>query len=208
MTRITDRDGLVKARYGYKNGRMLLSVLLIAALSMLLPVAVFAVGGSPVSGETKRVETTLDALAEMREDAEVVTTFQEGDHIFLTEETDDWYEVFYEGELLYIKKGSGSHGGVNAGTGKSGVGNTVRSGSNKKQSKPELSDVDTAELEKELQEEAAANEARAEVLEEYREAARRAGIWRTVIVIIVAGIVIAVVVSSVIRGRKRGAVDG
>lgn len=188
-----------KWKYGwYRIARAGMAMAAVFLISTVMYGTAYAANGSPVSGEPKEVLTDMQALSEMREDASVVVEFSEGDYIFVTEETEEWYTIFYQGSFLYISKNEKHDSAAdNSGAGSSGRNRTESSSDS-----PKVGDIDTDELTKEFAEEAAANEVWSDSLETQREAAKKAGIWRTAIILVAAGIVVAVFVSSILRRRK------
>ena len=130
------------------------------------------------------------------DDAETIFTYDEGDYIYVTDETlDSWYIVYCQGRTGYINK--------NASQGMEAVqdGQGVQSEQNA-QAILEVEEIDIEALDDELAVLEVENKLIAEGIERYLAEARRSRIWGIVIVLLVIGIFAVGIVSS-IRAEKK-----
>lgn len=131
------------------------------------------------SGTVMKAEKETAMKAEPETSAETLMTFEKGSLIFVLGETaEGWYHVRYQSMEGYVEKEGMS-----------------------------VQEMDVEGLDAEM----AANEAETkmvvEVVEKYREDARRSKVWGTVIVVLVAGIFATGIVSAV-RSNKTDAEGG
>ena len=135
------------------------------------------------STETKfdrfmRVLQRIDVKAKPNDDAETLFTFDEGDYISVTGETENgWYIVYYQGQTGYINK-------------------------NVSLDIMEEEELDIEALDDEFATQEVENKLIAEGVERYLAEARRSKIWGVIIVLLVIGIFVVGIIST-IRAEKK-----
>lgn len=127
------------------------------------------------TGQIMTLSEDSKAYAAQDKNSEVVQSFTAGDTVFVVDTTDNWYQIFYKGETLYIPINSITEEDVEEA---------------QKQAEEQAQAV-SEELEKAEKVEMAS----IELLEKQRISQRNALIWKIVIVALVAAIII---VSAVI----------
>ncbi len=107
--------------------------------------------------------------------AEVIMSYQKGDFVFVTGETaDGWYRAIYQDKIGYIPKDSLS-----------------------------LQEIDVAALDEEMAQTEEEAKFVVEVVERYRDQARRSKIWGGVIIVLVLGIFATGIISGITSAKKR-----
>lgn len=120
-------------------------------------------------------EETVEMKAAPSDDAEVIMSYQKGDSVFVTGETaDGWYRAIYQDKIGYIPKDSLS-----------------------------LQEIDVAALDEEMAQTEEEAKFVVEVVERYREQARRSKIWGGVIIVLVLGIFATGIISGITSAKKR-----
>lgn len=56
------------------------------------------------SGQVMVLDNDAIAYLQKNESAEQKASFKAGDSVFVTSEDDEWFEIFYKGDVLYIKR--------------------------------------------------------------------------------------------------------
>lgn len=127
------------------------------------------------NGLILKVEKDVDMKAEPEKSAETLKTFEQGSLVFaMGEATDGWYHVLYQGMEGYVEEKGLS-----------------------------VQELDVEGLDAEMAASEAETKLVMEVVEKYREDARRSKIWGTIIVVLVAGI-FGIGIFSVVRSNKSG----
>ena len=126
------------------------------------------------TGQIVTLSEDSKAYSQQDENSEVVHSFLKGETVFVVETTDDWYQIYYQGENLYIPINSITYEDVIEAN---------------KQAE-EQAQIVTEELE----EAEKAEEISLESLERRRISQRNALIWK----IIIAGLVVAIIIVSVV----------
>lgn len=120
-------------------------------------------------------EETVEMKAAPSDDAEVVMSYQKGDSVFVTGETaDGWYRVIYQDKIGYVPMDSLS-----------------------------LQEIDVAALDEEMAQTEEEAKFVVEVVERYRDQARRSKIWGGVIIVLVLGIFATGIISGITSAKKR-----
>ena len=178
MTRISEK--IVAAN-------LLLMVISVLAAGYLLPAYAREGVAETQINLFLRALRQIDAKGKPSDDAETVFTYDEGDHIYVTGETQNgWYIVYYRGQTGYINK--------NVSQGAEAVQNV--------QIALEAEELDIEALDDELAAQEVENKLIAEGVERYLSEARRSKIWGVIIVFLVIGI-FAVGIVSTIRAEKK-----
>ena len=61
-------------------------------------------GTGVAEGVLKQLETDALLVTGRSDDADVALELKSGDYVFVTSEDDEWYEVYYQGDTLYMSK--------------------------------------------------------------------------------------------------------
>lgn len=120
-------------------------------------------------------EESVELKAAPDDGAEVIMSYQKGDFVFVTGETaDGWYRAIYQDKIGYIPKDSLS-----------------------------LQEIDVAALDEEMAQTEEEAKFVVEVVERYRDQARRSKIWGGVIIVLVLGIFATGIISGITSAKKR-----
>lgn len=174
----------------------------IKAVVMITAVLVIA-SGNPVAVRAQEEATEIQVLrfmsatqkvdvkAEPKNNAETIFSYNAGDSVFVTGETQDgWYIVYYQGKTGYIyPKASG-------GQRTPGVQDAA-------QDVLVEQEMDIEALDAELEAMEVENKIIVEEVERYRAEVRRSRIWGAIIVLLVIGIFAVGIVSTVRAERKK-----
>lgn len=127
----------------------------------------------------------VDVKAEPKNNAETIFSYNAGDSVFVTGETNNgWYIVYYQGNIGYIyPKASGGPNGA--------------------QDVLIMQEIDIEALDAELEALEVENKIIVEEVERYRAEVRRSRIWGAIIVLLVIGIFAVGIVSTVRAERKK-----
>ncbi|GFI48012.1 hypothetical protein IMSAGC019_03338 [Lachnospiraceae bacterium] len=166
--------------------RMLVFRMLVAMVFMVMcrPVMVMAQG--EISGDVTSLnqfmtaQERVEAKASPDDSAETIITYEVGDTIFITGETEDgWYIVLYQGKTGYIPV-------------------------DVKENLQEVN-LDVAALDAEMEAEIAEAKLVVEEVERYRAEAKRSRIWGVVIVLLVVAIFAVGIISTIqVKKQKEG----
>ena len=164
------------------NERMIKKIMAVFLVLMAMLVMAYryplSVYARDDSTETKfdrfmRVLQRIDVKAKPNDDAETLFTFDEGDYISVTGETENgWYIVYYQGQTGYINK-------------------------NVSLDIMEEEELDIEALDDELATQEVENKLIAEGVERYLAEARRSKIWGVIIVLLVIGIFVVGIISTI-----------
>ena len=178
----------------------------IKAVVMIAAVLVIA-SGNPAAAHAQEEATEIqvlrfmnatqriDAKAEPNSNAETIFSYDAGDSVLVTGETQDgWYIVYYQGKTGYIyPKASG--------------GNNTPGAQDTSQDVLVEQELDIEALDAELEALQVEDKIIIEEVERYRAEVRRSRIWGTIIVLLVIGI-FAVGIVSTVRAEKKKKEDG
>lgn len=120
-------------------------------------------------------EESVEMKATPDDGAEVIMSYQKGDSVFVTGETaEGWYRAIYQDKVGYIPKAALS---------------------------PQ--EIDVAALDEEMAQTEEEAKFMVEVVERYRDQARRSKIWGGVIIVLVLGIFATGIISGITSAKKR-----
>lgn len=163
--------------------RMLVFRMLVAMVFVVMCFPVLVMAQGEVSGDATSLnqfmtaQERVEAKASPDDSAETIITYEVGDTIFITGETEDgWYTVLYQGKTGYIPV-------------------------DVKENLQEVN-LDVAALDAEMEAEIAEAKLVVEEVERYRAEAKRSRIWGIVIVVLVIAI-FAVGIISTIQVKKK-----
>ncbi len=174
----------------FKKLRIVLPVVMITSLLVTilcysrLSFQSHANEGGAISGTVTELGFDADAYADKDTSSEVKASFSSGDSVFVTEESDGWYRIFYKGEMLYIK-----------------IPDTVNSEPEQQaESQRSISgphDAYIAELDKEFKEQESAVAYLADTVEKQKKARINSLVWKIIIGVLVVAIIVVTVVIAV-----------
>lgn len=154
--------------------KILVLLIAICSIGAMAPVLVYAEEGQQRIEMQQMMEATerIEAREEPDEEAGIVFVYEKGAKVFVIEETgDSWFKVFYQGREGYIP----DKGLV-------------------------LQEMDTVQLDKELETAVMEGEIVAKEVERYRKEEGRSKVWGTVIALLIGGIFAV----GIIAARKQG----
>lgn len=174
----------------------------IKAVVMIAAILVIA-SGNPVDAHAQGEATEIrvlrfmnalqkvDAKAEPNNNAETIFSYDAGDSVFVTGETNNgWYIVYYQGNIGYIYP-------------KTSGGQNTPGAQNTSQDVLVEQEIDIEALDAELEALEVENKIIVEEVERYRAEVRRSRIWGAIIVLLVIGIFAVGIVSTVRAERKK-----
>lgn len=142
----------------------------------------FSEDAQSLSGQVMILSEDTKAYASPSETSEAKQSFSKGESVFVVEEADDWYQIFYKGEQLYIPSSSFDEKALDD------------------------AKEQAAELAQEASDELKAAEKRdvveIETIERQRESYRNSIIWKIVIGVLVAIIIIISVIIGIKNARS------
>lgn len=184
---------------------MLMATLIMAAGCQLPVHAQDGVGPIQFDQFMKTLQP-VDAKAEPDENAETIFSFEAGDYVYVTGETNDgWLIVYYQGQTGYINNNTSQGAGTvqNMEGGQEGSEDEQSTQNNQNgQIILQAEGIDIEALDKELAAQELENKMVAEGIERFFAEARRSKIWGAIIVLLVIGIFAAGIVSA-IRAEKK-----
>ncbi len=140
------------------------------------------VNASNVSGQITALDVDASAYREKDASSEVAMSFSAGDSVYIISEDDQWYEIFYKGENLYIPKEHVSEAAVAEAR------------------------EEAEQLAKEVREEMAIQEkqdaAFSEAYVKYEKSQKNALIWKIVIAVLVVAILATSVIIAINNNKK------
>ena len=71
-------------------------------------IQVFADETANISGTVMTVNMDVSAYEKPDENSSVIVTFKAGENVFVTEKTDEWLKIFYQGKTAYINRNDNS----------------------------------------------------------------------------------------------------
>lgn len=154
--------------------KILVLLIAICSIGAMAPVLVYAEEGQQRIEMQQMMEATerIEAREEPDEEAGIVFVYEKGAKVFVIEETgDSWFKVFYQGREGYTP----DKGLV-------------------------LQEMDTVQLDKELETAVMEGEIVAKEVERYRKEEGRSKVWGTVIALLIGGIFAV----GIIAARKQG----
>lgn len=158
---------------------VVMTIVTTGVISIMIPGKALA-QETDAAGQTGRLMTAqqkLDAKEQPDDSAQTAFSYEAGDNVFVTGETEDgWYTVFYQGKTGYINANSYQEAFMAA-------------------------DVDVEALDAELEAEEEESRQIIEETERYRVESRRSRIWGAGIIVLVVGIFATGIISTV-RAEK------